>query len=157
VLAFTASATVPDSGYRYMTGNTGYWFVGYFCTDSLSNVVVHVQNDLEFRYVAAPAVVTGGSAMVATPFTVTPFVPYLATSFTCYMQINATVAGRYADIFDSSGASPQRLVDNGTIQCDRTVEFNQIAVPGIGYNGVIAYGVSNAATTLSVAVLGFKL
>lgn len=157
-LGFTTSATPPDSGYRYKTGDTGYWFVSYFSTDGLGNVATFIQNDLTFRFAPfGPTVLTAGNVVGITPFTVTPYIPAQATGLSYLMQINATVAGRYADIIDSSGSDPVRIVDNGTISYDRREEFRQLSIPGIGYNGVIAYGVSNAATTLDVAVMGFQL
>jgi hypothetical protein len=156
-LDFAASATAPDSGYRYKSGNTGYWFVGYFSTNGLGNVIVHVQNDLEFRYVSGPVILTAGSALGITALTITPYVPAQASSFTYLMQINATAAGRFGAVSDSGGGDSVRIVDNGITPYDRIEEFNKIAVPGLGYNGVAAYIVSNAATQLSVAILGFKL
>lgn len=157
-LDFTVSATAPDAGFRYMSGNGGYFFVSYFSTDGLSNVVKYNQSDLEFRFrPASPNVLTGGNAMVITPLTITPYVPTQATSLRYLALINATVAGRYADVMDSSGQDVARIVDNGTIQYDRRDEFRLVPYAGIGYNGVLSYSVSNAATTLSVDLLGFRL
>lgn len=157
-LDFTVSATAPDTGYRYMSGNGGYFFVSYFSTDGLSNVVKYNQNDLEFRFgPSGPTVLTGGSAMAVTNIATAPYVPTQATSLRYKALINATVAGRYADILDSSGQDPARIVDNGTIQYERRDEFRLVPYAALGYNGVLAYAVSNAATTLSVDLLGFQL
>lgn len=157
-LGFTASVIGPDTGFRYMSGNDAYFLVSYFSTDTLSNVVKYNQNDLEFRFgPGSPTILSSGSSLVVTPLTTTPYVPTQATSLRYAALINATLQGRYADVMDSSGQDPVRIIDNGVIQYDRRDEFRLVPYSAIGYNGVLAYGVSDGATTLSINLLGFRL
>jgi hypothetical protein len=153
-LAFTVSTTAPDAGLRYMTGNTAYFYVSMFCTTGVANLMQYAQTDEEY-VLAAANVLTNGNAVVNTPIPISSCVPAQATRLRYRATINTSAAGRYADILDSSGQEPVRMVDNGTIQWSTYGDFGLTAYAGIGYNGIFSYSVSDAATELSVDITGF--
>lgn len=153
-LDFTVSTTAPDAGLHYMTGNTAYFYVSMFCTTGLANLMQYAQTDEEY-VLAAANVLTNGNAVVNTPIPISSCVPSQATRLRYRATINTSAAGRHADILDSSGQEPLRMVDNGTISWSTYGDFGLTAYAGIGYNGVFSYSVSNAATELSVDITGF--
>lgn len=154
VLDFTASTTAPDAGMRYMTGNTAYFYVSMFCTTSLSNLMSYTQTDNEYT-LAAANVLLNGNATVTTPIPITSCVPPQATRLRYLATVNASAAGRYASLSDSSGQETVRLVDNGTISWSTYGDFALTPYPSIGYNGVFSYNVSNVGTALTVDITGF--
>lgn len=157
-IAFRVSATRPDTGLRYMSGNQGCWFVSHFNTDAVGNVVKYTQTGLSFRFAPSSVnVLANGSARIITPINIKPYIPSEAVRFQYVAYINATKPGHYADITDQSGLSPVRLVDNGVVQNDRREEFDLVPSPSLGYAGVFAYAVSDSATQLSVDLVGYDM
>lgn len=158
-LAFTASATAPDAGLRYMTGDTSYWYVSTFITSAGSDVLLYSQDDNNYELVpsADTEVLTAGSALGVTAIDTSPVVPAQAVSFWYRGTINATLAGRYANIGDSGVLilNQDYLYDNGTGNSTLVSKFMRTA--HTSYNGVFSYAVSNAATAISVRILSFQL
>lgn len=151
VLDFTASTTGPDANFRYMAGNTAYFFVSTFDTDPGGSLVAYSQTDLKFSISTSQPILNAGSSLLVVAIPLGVSYPAQATRIAYRAQINATAASRYADIIEG-GYIKTRLIDDGTVE---THAQGWIDISAAG--GTLSYQVSNAAVQLTVYPEGFWL
>jgi hypothetical protein len=150
-LDFTAVTTGPDANFRYMTGNTAYFFVSTFDTDPGGFLVAYSQTDLKFSVSTSQPILNAGSSLVTVAIPLGVSFPTQATRIEYRAQINATAASRYADIIEG-GYIKTRLIDGGVVET-----YAQGWIDRSAAGGTLSYQVSDAAVQLTVYPEGFWL
>lgn len=158
VPVFVVSTNAPDAGLKYSSATTDQMYVSTFYTNGAASIYKYTQNDNEYTYlgtsvVGGPLLLSGGSAVIATPITVVGgAIPTIAASADLAGLINTSAAGRSATCQGPLTDYWFLLTDNGA---NAQLAFAKVAI--FNAMGTASYVVSNAAVAFTLAVVGFTL
>lgn len=159
-LNFTASVNASDLGLRYQTGNTDYFYVTTFFTDSSGNVIRYTQSDNYFSFnsrypvgagVKGNHVLDNASTVGPTTTSVSACVPSQARAFSVQARCGSSAVSDTYDIWQT-GVSETSL----KISQDSTIITGKTTLTTIGGLS-FAWSVQGGVGLLNVDVEEFWL